>query len=156
MNNLLKGVVFAGATLAAGASMAGVTFYDGEGFQGMPLSTNGVIADFREYDFNDRARSMVVQGAPVEVCVDIHFSGNCQVFSAGQYPSLGAIGWHNISSVRPANERGYMQGGYDRRGYEYSQRRRDGYYDPRNDPRYIDPRYTDPRYTDPRYGTRGY
>ena len=134
MNNLLKGVVFAGATLAAGASMAGVTFYDGEGFQGMPLSTNGVIADFREYDFNDRAMSMVVQGAPVEVCVDIHFSGNCQVFAQGQYPSLGSMGWNNaISSVRPAHERGYRQGGYDRRSYEYSQRRRDGGYgyDPR-------------------------
>lgn len=153
MKKLIKGVVFAAAAMAAGASMAGVTFFEGENFQGRPLSTNGVIADFREYDFNDRALSMVVQGAPVEICVDIHFSGNCQVFGPGQYPSLGSMGWHHtISSVRPAHDRGYGQGGYDRRGYDYSQRRRDSYYDPR----YNDPRYNDPRYNDPRYGNRGF
>jgi hypothetical protein len=131
MKKLLQGIVFAAATLAAGTSMAGVTFFEGENFQGMPLSTNGVIPDFRAYDFNDRTMSMVVQGAPVEVCVDIHFSGNCQVFAAGQYPSLIGLGWAGaISSVRPADGRAYSQGRYDRRS-DYTQRRRDSWYDPR-------------------------
>jgi hypothetical protein len=138
MKKLLSGIVFAAATLAAGSATAGVTFFEREGFQGMPLSTNGVIPDFRAYDFNDRTMSMVVQGAPVEVCVDIHFGGNCQVFAAGEYPSLIGLGWAGaISSVRPADGRAYGQDVYGRRGtiddrrFDYSQRRRDGFYDPR-------------------------
>ena len=146
MKKLLQRSAFVAATLAAGTALAQVTFFDGENFQGTPLSTNGVIADFREYAFNDRAMSMVVQGSAVEICVDINFGGNCQVFGPGQYPSLDSMGWRNtISSVRPAYDRGYRQGayddrrgyqgGYDPRGYEYSQRRRDGWYDPRQNNR---------------------
>jgi Beta/Gamma crystallin len=114
----LQYAAFATLTLAVSTAMAGVTFYEAEGFRGQPLTANGTISDFRDYDFNDRAMSLVVEGAPVEVCADINFGGNCQVFKPGRYPALGV--WaHDISSVRPASygreERGYDQRDRDRR-----------------------------------------
>ena len=118
MNRLLQYVALATLTLAASTAMAGVTFYEGEDFRGQPFAANGTIPDFRAHDFNDRAMSLIVEGAPVEVCADINFGGNCQVFKPGRYPALGV--WaHDISSVRPAyygrEERGYDQRDRDRR-----------------------------------------
>jgi len=126
MNKLLKPLLFAAATMAAGTAMAGVTFFEGDNYTGQPLRINGVAPDFRAYDYNDRAMSMIVEGSAVEACADINFSGACQVFIPGEYPSLLQQGWtHTISSVRPAY--GYGQYGEPRAS------RRDGYY---RDPRY--------------------
>jgi len=126
MKKLVQRLLFATATLAASNAMAAVTFFEGEGFRGEPLAVNGVVPDFRAYDFNDRAMSLVVEGTPVEVCADVNFGGNCQVFNPGSYPVLGV--WaHTISSVRPAY---YSYGGYRRgyqRGYHRDDHDRDGY-----------------------------
>src|SRR5688572_32550756 len=45
MSRLLKRLLFLTATLATGTAMASVTFYEGEGFQGQPLSINGSASD---------------------------------------------------------------------------------------------------------------
>ena len=128
MKKLLQPLLFATATLAAGTALAGVTFYEADNFVGRPFTANGPVADFRAYDYNDRAMSMVVEGSAVEACSDINFGGQCQVFIPGTYPSLLDMGWtHTISSVRPA-------GGYGRYGAP-SASRRDTYRDPRYDHR---------------------
>ena len=116
MKKILQCAALVSAAMAAGSAMAAVTFYEADDFIGQPLSVNGVISDFRAYNYNDRAMSMVVEGSPVEVCADINFSGQCQVFTPGRYPSLLGLGWtHTISSVRPA--RGYDARSYSRYGY---------------------------------------
>ena len=117
MKKLLQHLVFVTATVAAGSAMAGVTFWEADNFVGRPFSANGAVPDFRAYNFNDRAMSMVVEGSPVEACSDINFGGQCQVFVPGEYPSLLQHGWtHTISSVRPAGYGGYAPRGYDQRG----------------------------------------
>lgn len=158
MKKLLQHLLFVTATLAAGTAMASVTFFETEGFGGQPLTVNGVVPDFRAYDFNDRAMSLVVEGAPVEVCVHVNFGGNCQVFNPGSYPVLGF--WaHTISSVRPAyNSYGrhqhrdyqrdydrddYRRDDYDRDNYRRDDHYRDGYAQRGRD------RWNEPRY---RYG----
>ncbi len=116
MKKILQCAVLVSAAMAAGSAMAAVTFYEADDFLGQPFAANGAIPDFRAYNYNDRAMSMVVEGSPVEVCADINFSGQCQVFTPGRYPSLIGLGWtHTISSVRPA--RGYDARSYSRYGY---------------------------------------
>ncbi len=119
MKKTLGLAVFVAAT-AASSAMAAATFYETPQFGGRPLSVDGVIPDFRDYDYNDRAMSLVVDGSPLVVCEHINFGGNCQVFNPGAYPHLGA--WsHQISSVRPADyraqyiDRRHEQHYYDRR-----------------------------------------
>ena len=121
MNKFLRLSAIAAATLAASSAMAGVTFYEGENFGGRSLTMDGTVPNFVERGFNDRARSLVVDGAPVEVCVDINFNGGCTVLNPGRYPTLGNLGGQ-ISSVRPAYE---QRGGYDSRDQRggYDQRR---------------------------------
>jgi len=162
MKKLAQRLLFLTATVAASSAMAGVTFYEGEGFAGQPLRIDGVAADFRQFNFNDVPRSMVVEGSPVEVCIDINFSGNCQVFNPGTYPTLGP--WAGqISSVRPANS---QYGRYQRRddrgsGYyqdgRWSQERPSGNYQDgrwgqeRPSGYYQDGRWGQDRWNEPRY-----
>ena len=77
-----------------------VTFSEAENFAGSPFTADGAVPNFVTRGFNDRARSAVVDGAPVEVCRDVNFGGGCTVFNPGRYPTLGE--WSaKISSVRP-------------------------------------------------------
>ena len=139
MKKLIGRLLFATTALAASSAMAAVTFFEGPGFRGEPLTVQGGVPDFRAYNYNDRAMSLVVEGAPVEVCEHVNFGGNCQVFNAGQYPYLG-IWSHTISSVRPAYARhghyGHRSdfGGYDRGPYrrdDYGQWGQERRYEPR-------------------------
>jgi len=59
--------------------------------------------DFREFDFNDRASSVIVDGEPWEVCQDIGFRNRCAILVPGNYPNLAAVGLGDqLSSARPA------------------------------------------------------
>lgn len=113
---ILRPLALVAATLAATTAMAGVTFYEAENFGGRNLTMDGTVPNFVERGFNDRARSIVVEGAPVEVCVDINFNGGCTVLNPGRYPTLGNLG-HEISSMRPVQNE--QRGGYDRDGRGY-------------------------------------
>lgn len=87
--------------LVAQHAAAQIVFYQNEGLRGRTFSTNGPIANFEQYGFNDRASSAIVQNGRWEVCEDADYRGACAVLQPGQYPSLGAIGLNNrISSVR--------------------------------------------------------
>lgn len=110
---ILRPLALVAATLAASMAMAGVTFYEAENFGGRSLTMEGTVPNFVDRGFNDRARSVVVEGAPVEVCIDINFSGGCTVLNPGRYPTLGNL-VHEISSMRPA--RGDQRGNSGSRG----------------------------------------
>ena len=112
MKKFLRPLALVAATLATTSAMAAVTFYEAENFGGRRMTMEGIVPNFVDRGFNDRALSAVVEGAPVEVCVDINFSGGCTVLNPGRYPTLGNLG-HQISSVRPV--RGDPRGGYDSR-----------------------------------------
>jgi hypothetical protein len=101
MKTLLRPLVAGAAALAASSAMAGVTFYETENFGGRRFSAEGTVPNFVDRGFNDRARSAVVEGGPVEVCMHVDFSGQCTVLNPGRYPALGELG-EQISSVRPA------------------------------------------------------
>ena len=101
---------------AASSALAGVTFYERENFAGRPVDMNGTVPNFVERGFNDRAMSVVVEGSPVEVCMDINFNGGCTILKPGRYPTLGHLGGQ-ISSVRPA---------FEQRGDQRGQGQRDG------------------------------
>lgn len=110
---ILRPLALVAATLAATTAMAGVTFFEAENFGGRNLTMDGTVPNFVDRGFNDRARSIIVEGGPVEVCVDINFNGGCTVLNPGRYPTLGNLG-QEISSMRPV--RNDQRGGYDRDG----------------------------------------
>ena len=111
MKSILRPVVLGAALLTTTAAMASVTFYEGENFGGRQVTMDGTVPNFVERGYNDRARSVVVEGAPVEVCVDINFNGGCTVLNPGRYPTLGNLE-NQISSMRPVRDN---RGGYDSR-----------------------------------------
>jgi hypothetical protein len=111
MNKFVRPISILALACAASSAMAGVTFYEAENFGGRRMAMDGVVPNFVDRGYNDRAMSAVVDGAPVEVCVDVNFSGGCTVLNPGRYPTLGNLGGQ-ISSVRPARD---QRGGNDRR-----------------------------------------
>jgi hypothetical protein len=110
MNRILSALMLAVAALASTQALARVTFYELENFGGRTLVTDGAVPNFVDRGFNDRARSVIVEGAPVEVCVDINFQGGCTVLQPGRYPTLGELR-QQISSVRELGGRSDRRGG---------------------------------------------
>jgi uncharacterized protein YcfJ len=91
---------------AAGPSLAEVTFFEHEGFQGRSYTTDRRIGDLARRGFNDLASSAIVSGQRWEVCNDSRFGGRCVVLRPGQYPSLRAMGLNDrISSAREVDGR---------------------------------------------------
>lgn len=103
MRNLKIALAVAGLALATQAG-AQITLYEGEGFRGETFSADSPIWDFDPYGFNDRARSIVVNGGRWEVCEDARFQGRCVVLRPGNYDSLASMGLNErISSIRPVD-----------------------------------------------------
>jgi uncharacterized protein YcfJ len=101
MNTVLRNALAATGLALTSPAMAGVTFYEHEGFQGRSFSTQKQVGNFEKAGFNDRASSVVVLNERWEVCQDSRFSGQCIVLRPGRYPSLGAMGLNDrVSSVR--------------------------------------------------------
>ena len=100
MKKLIGCLAIAGSALAGTNAMAGVTFYELENFSGRSFVADGTVPNFVTRGFNDLARSAVVEGAPVEVCLNIDFGGGCTVLNPGRYPTLGDLS-AKISSARP-------------------------------------------------------
>jgi hypothetical protein len=98
--HLLGGLILGIAALTASPAFAGATFFEGENFQGRQFRADGPVPNFVDRGWNDRAMSVIVDGAPVEVCMDINFFGGCTVMNPGRYPNLGQLA-QQISSVRP-------------------------------------------------------
>ena len=77
-----------------------ITFYQSENFGGRAFSAKGPVSSLSERGYDNHARSAVVEGSPVEVCIDVNYGGGCTVLNPGRYPTLGTLGSH-INSVRP-------------------------------------------------------
>ncbi len=78
-----------------------VTLYEDYNFGGRSYGVNGPAENLGRTDFNDRARSMVVQGGVWEVCRDEGYRG-CQTFGPGEVANLGYLAGQ-VSSLRPVN-----------------------------------------------------
>jgi hypothetical protein len=108
MNILFKTAWLAVAMVAAtqvGAQVtlplpAQLTLFEHEGFGGRASSTDQEVSSFERSGFN-RASSVVVVGAPWEVCENRRFAGQCVVLLPGRYESPRAMGLNSpVSSVR--------------------------------------------------------
>ena len=108
MKIAMKAVLAAATVVLASQAMAAITFYEGEGFRGRAVTTDGAVPDLRRIHFNDRAGSVIVDRGRWEVCDQPNFRGRCALLRRGNYDSLRTAGldWQ-ISSVRPAGQRRY-------------------------------------------------
>ncbi len=102
MNRLIKHIVFGVTMFAGSTAMAGITFYESENFGGRQIGGDESMPNFRSLDFNDRARSAIIEGGSWEVCVGTNFHSDCTVMAPGRYPTLGKLS-KKISSARPAS-----------------------------------------------------
>jgi uncharacterized protein YcfJ len=102
MNAILRNSLALAALAVVTQASAQVSFYESENFSGRSFSTEGQIANFQDYGFNDRASSAVVAGKQWEICEHAQFGGRCMVLRPGRYRSLLAMGMNDrVSSVRP-------------------------------------------------------
>ena len=103
MRSLLpRALALAALAAAAGQASAAITLFGHDNFHGARVTLTQPAPDFREFNFNDRASSLIVEGEPWEVCQDIGFHNRCAVLVPGSYPNLDAVGLGDLlSSARP-------------------------------------------------------
>ncbi|AKJ30136.1 beta/gamma crystallin-related protein [Caldimonas brevitalea] len=102
MDAFLPRALVLASILSAGPASASLTVYSHDDFRGHRATLTDTAPDFRAFDFNDRASSLVVNGEPWEVCKETVFRSRCVVLPPGSYPNLGSIGLNDrVSSARP-------------------------------------------------------
>ncbi|CAG0957898.1 hypothetical protein BURK1_00553 [Burkholderiales bacterium] len=84
----------------SGYPQAGATLYEGFNFGGASFGVEGDVPNLGRTNFNDRARSLVVQGGSWQLCRDDDYRGGCQTFGPGQHGNLGFLAGE-VSSIRP-------------------------------------------------------
>ncbi|HZF16379.1 MAG TPA: beta/gamma crystallin-related protein [Steroidobacteraceae bacterium] len=105
MKSALFGCGLALAMQAAEATQ--ITFYEGEGFRGRAFTTDRRVENFKDFGFNDRASSVVVDSGRWEVCEDSRYTGHCVLLRPGAYDSLSGMGVNNrVTSVRLVSDDG--------------------------------------------------
>jgi Beta/Gamma crystallin len=90
MNAALRNALVVAGVAFATQAAAEVTFYEHEGFKGQSFNTGQQVANFKRFDFDDRASSVVVDRDWWQVCEDAQFAGRCAVLRPGRYRSLVA------------------------------------------------------------------
>ena len=88
-----------GESWGGGGNRGRITLYDGPGFAGEPLVSDGMQPNHHDQGFNDRARSMIVLHGQWEVCSDAYYRGACETFGPGRYANLGGLSGQ-VSSLR--------------------------------------------------------
>ena len=127
MKTTLKTVLALTALAAAAQAGAQVTLYENDDYGGQQISVQRRMPSLRDYGFNDRASSLIIQRDRWEVCEDNGFAGRCVVLGPGRYPSLRSIGFNDrISSVRAVNVAVRDDRDDDRPGQRGDYRRRNG------------------------------
>src|SRR4051812_29247432 len=102
MRTILPRALALAAIVAAGHASAAITLFGHDNFHGKRVTLTQPAPDFRDFNFNDRASSVVVEGEPWEVCQDVGFRNRCAVLRPGSYPDLAAVGLGDqLSSARP-------------------------------------------------------
>ena len=103
MKRILPRALALAAIVAAGHASAAITLFSHDGFHGKRVTLVQPAPDFRDFNFNDRASSVIVEGEPWEVCQDVGFRNRCAVLVPGSYPDLASVGLGDtLSSARPA------------------------------------------------------
>ncbi|CAN5147891.1 hypothetical protein BH11PSE10_BH11PSE10_07580 [soil metagenome] len=69
-----------------------IIFYEREGFRGRSFTSAADVGDVRRQGLRDRASSLVITGAPYQVCGESGYAGNCFVLRPGRYESMRAMG----------------------------------------------------------------
>ncbi len=87
MNRFSRHFILGLTVVAAGSAMADVTFYESENFGGRQISGNQSMPNFRALDFNDRARSAIVEGGPGRSAWEPISTTTARSFARGRYPS---------------------------------------------------------------------
>ena len=102
-STLPRALALAALVAAAGQASAAITLFGHDGFHGKRVTLTQPAPDFRDFNFNDRASSVIVEGEPWEVCQDVGFRNRCAILVPGNYPNLAAVGLGDqLSSARPA------------------------------------------------------
>ena len=103
MRSILPRALALAAIVAAGHASAAITLFSHDDFHGKRVTLVQPAPDFRDFNFNDRASSVIVEGEPWEVCQDVGFRNRCAILVPGSYPNLAAVGLGDLlSSARPA------------------------------------------------------
>lgn len=103
MNRLLRAAIGATAVALAGHAAAEATLYEHHDYLGKALMTPDAIPDLGRWGFGGNASSMVVAGAPWQVCEGPGFSGRCTVLPPGNYRNVREMGLSQKPwSARPA------------------------------------------------------
>jgi uncharacterized protein YcfJ len=102
-STLSRALAAAALVAAAGQASAAITLFGHDNFRGKRVTLTQPAPDFRDFNFNDRASSAIVDGEPWEVCQDVGFRSRCAILVPGSYPDLDALGLGDmVSSARPA------------------------------------------------------
>lgn len=127
MKNTLTAAFLLAASIVGQAASAGeLVLFSHEDFRGQRVViADGAANNFRDFDFNDRASSLVVRSGTWELCEHANFQGACAVFQRGEYPNLRQFN-NTFSSAREVDgrrERGQgWAGGRDDRDYREERR----------------------------------
>lgn len=79
-----------------------IALFEGIDFQGRSIYLDAPVANLEFLDFNDRARSIVVDGGTWRLCSDAQDQGECHDFPPGRYPAIprGLSGKVSSAQVR--------------------------------------------------------
>lgn len=122
MSRSLFALTMIGALAAAGFADAqprggrgpSATLYDGDNFSGRQVTVSGSVPNLSNYNFNDRAHSLRLQGR-WRLCEHSDFGGRCVELS-GDVAELNTMALaERITSLEPVGFGGGGGGGYDPR-----------------------------------------
>ena len=101
MFNPLKCALALAAVVAVAPAMAQITLYEHDNFGGRTFTADNSVDNLRDFGFNDRASSVVIEGRRWQICDDARFGGRCVELRPGRYTSLSEMGMNDrVSSVR--------------------------------------------------------
>jgi hypothetical protein len=78
-----------------------VALFEGIDFQGRSVFLGATMDNLEFIDFNDRARSVVVESGTWRLCSDASGGGECHDFGPGRYPAIPRGLSGRVSSARP-------------------------------------------------------
>jgi hypothetical protein len=76
-----------------------VELFSGQDFSGARLPLRHEARTLADFDFNDRAGSIIVHSGQWQFCVHADFGGQCVIYGPGRYGRLGSMS-NQISSLR--------------------------------------------------------
>lgn len=95
-----RGPIFNPIPPTPGQSGDAVVLYEHSNFDGRALGLNNAVARLGEFDFNDKASSMLVQRGRWQLCEHSDYGGECWSFGPGRHVLSGRLN-DIASSIRP-------------------------------------------------------